>query len=78
METCKIGLLLSHATTLNLHTGNLVNRSRLKRKCPSSPTEEVGAPEALILLNRAGCLAVRLQRALLNSWPWQHLVVSPR
>ncbi|XP_048833175.1 glutamate--cysteine ligase regulatory subunit [Brienomyrus brachyistius] len=41
METCKIGLLLSHATTLNLHTGNLVNRSHLKRKCPSSPSEEL-------------------------------------
>lgn len=34
-------LLLNHATTLNLHTGNLVNRSRLKKKCPSSPSEEL-------------------------------------
>uniref|UniRef100_A0A8B9JC57 Glutamate--cysteine ligase regulatory subunit n=1 Tax=Astyanax mexicanus TaxID=7994 RepID=A0A8B9JC57_ASTMX len=34
-------LLLDHATTLNLHTGNLVNRSRLKKKCPSSQSEEV-------------------------------------
>ncbi|XP_035269612.1 glutamate--cysteine ligase regulatory subunit [Anguilla anguilla] len=37
----KARLLLSHATTLNLHTGNLVNRSRLKKKCPSSPSEEL-------------------------------------
>ncbi|XP_072536977.1 glutamate--cysteine ligase regulatory subunit [Salminus brasiliensis] len=34
-------LLLDHATTLNLHTGNLVNRSRLKKKCPSSQSEEL-------------------------------------
>nr|XP_009302077.1 glutamate--cysteine ligase regulatory subunit isoform X1 [Danio rerio] len=33
--------LFSHATTLKLHTGNLVNRSRLKKKCPSSPSEEL-------------------------------------
>uniref|UniRef100_A0A673KBC3 Glutamate--cysteine ligase regulatory subunit n=1 Tax=Sinocyclocheilus rhinocerous TaxID=307959 RepID=A0A673KBC3_9TELE len=33
--------LFNHATTLKLHTGNLVNRSRLKKKCPSSPSEEV-------------------------------------
>ncbi|XP_056132440.1 glutamate--cysteine ligase regulatory subunit [Lampris incognitus] len=33
--------LLNHATTLKLHTGNLVNRSRLKKKCPSSPSEEL-------------------------------------
>ncbi|XP_067085869.1 glutamate--cysteine ligase regulatory subunit [Osmerus mordax] len=33
--------LLNHASTLNLHTGNLVNRSRLKKKCPSSPSEEL-------------------------------------
>lgn len=33
--------LLNHSTTLNLHTGNLVNRSRLKKKCPSSPSEEL-------------------------------------
>uniref|UniRef100_UPI003AACF71E glutamate--cysteine ligase regulatory subunit isoform X3 n=1 Tax=Centroberyx gerrardi TaxID=166262 RepID=UPI003AACF71E len=32
--------LLNHAKTLKLHTGNLVNRSRLKKKCPSSPSEE--------------------------------------
>lgn len=32
---------LAHATTLKLHTGNLVNRCRLKNKCPSSPSEEV-------------------------------------
>ncbi|KAJ8408461.1 hypothetical protein AAFF_G00258750 [Aldrovandia affinis] len=37
----KATLLLNHATTLNLHTGNLVNRSRLKKKCPSSPSEEL-------------------------------------
>ncbi|XP_042617841.1 glutamate--cysteine ligase regulatory subunit-like [Cyprinus carpio] len=34
-------LLFNHATTLKLHTGNLVNRSRLKKKCPSSPSEEL-------------------------------------
>lgn len=33
--------LLSHAKTLRLHTGNLVNRARLKKKCPCSPSEEV-------------------------------------
>uniref|UniRef100_A0A8C1ZP84 GCS light chain n=1 Tax=Cyprinus carpio TaxID=7962 RepID=A0A8C1ZP84_CYPCA len=33
--------LFNHATTLKLHTGNLVNRSRLKKKCPSSPSEEL-------------------------------------
>ncbi|CAL8253710.1 unnamed protein product [Merluccius merluccius] len=32
---------LRHAKTLKLHTGNLVNRSRLKKKCPSSPGEEL-------------------------------------
>ncbi|XP_063056319.1 glutamate--cysteine ligase regulatory subunit [Engraulis encrasicolus] len=34
-------VLLNHATSLHLHTGNLVNRSRLKKKCPSSPSEEL-------------------------------------
>ncbi|KAM4629056.1 glutamate--cysteine ligase regulatory subunit [Polymixia lowei] len=33
--------LLNHAKALKLHTGNLVNRSRLKKKCPSSPSEEL-------------------------------------
>lgn len=33
--------LFKHATILKLHTGNLVNRSRLKKKCPSSPSEEL-------------------------------------
>ncbi|KAA8589660.1 hypothetical protein FQN60_013025 [Etheostoma spectabile] len=33
--------LLTHAKTLRLHTGNLVNRSRLKKKCPCSPSEEL-------------------------------------
>ncbi|XP_062854489.1 glutamate--cysteine ligase regulatory subunit [Trichomycterus rosablanca] len=33
--------LLDHATTLKLHTGNLVHRGRLKKKCPSSPGEEL-------------------------------------
>lgn len=33
--------LLNHGKTLRLHTGNLVNRSRLKKKCPGSPSEEV-------------------------------------
>ncbi|KAM9358342.1 glutamate--cysteine ligase regulatory subunit [Symphorus nematophorus] len=34
-------MLLTHAKTLRLHTGNLVNRSRLKKKCPASPSEEL-------------------------------------
>ncbi|MGH0132808.1 UNVERIFIED_CONTAM: hypothetical protein FKN15_050672 [Acipenser sinensis] len=34
-------LLLKQATTLNIHTGNLVNWSRLKKKCPSSTSEEL-------------------------------------
>ncbi|KAF0042241.1 hypothetical protein F2P81_005773 [Scophthalmus maximus] len=34
-------VLLNHAKTLRLHTGNLVNRSRLKKKCPGSPGEEL-------------------------------------
>ncbi|KAM9475823.1 glutamate--cysteine ligase regulatory subunit isoform 2-T2 [Clarias gariepinus] len=36
-------LFLDHATSLKLHTGNLliVNRCRLKNKCPSSPSEEL-------------------------------------
>ncbi|CAL8308157.1 unnamed protein product [Lota lota] len=33
--------ILNNAKTLKLHTGNLVNRSRLKKKCPSSPSEEL-------------------------------------
>lgn len=43
METNNISAksLLNHASILNLHTGNLVNRSRLKKKCPSSPSEEL-------------------------------------
>lgn len=35
-------MMLTHAKTLRLHTGNLVNRSRLRKKCPGSPSEEVG------------------------------------
>lgn len=34
-------MLLDHAKTLRFHTGNLVSRSRLKKKCPGSPTEEL-------------------------------------
>lgn len=33
--------ILNTAKTLKLHTGNLVNRSRLKKNCPSSPSEEL-------------------------------------
>uniref|UniRef100_A0A3Q3BIZ7 Glutamate--cysteine ligase regulatory subunit n=1 Tax=Kryptolebias marmoratus TaxID=37003 RepID=A0A3Q3BIZ7_KRYMA len=33
-------LLLKHAKTLRFHTGNLVNRNRMKKKCPRSPSEE--------------------------------------
>lgn len=39
--TSEAKMLLSHAKTLRLHTGNLVNRSRLKKKCPGSPSEEL-------------------------------------
>uniref|UniRef100_A0A3Q2NVX0 GCS light chain n=1 Tax=Fundulus heteroclitus TaxID=8078 RepID=A0A3Q2NVX0_FUNHE len=31
----------SPLNALRLHTGNLVNRSRLKKKCPGSPSEEL-------------------------------------
>ncbi|XP_066547997.1 glutamate--cysteine ligase regulatory subunit isoform X1 [Amia ocellicauda] len=41
MENHNAKVLFNHAATLNLHTGNLVNRSRLKKKCPSSPSEEL-------------------------------------
>lgn len=34
-------MMMNHAKTLRLHTGNLVSRSRLKKKCPASPSEEV-------------------------------------
>ncbi|XP_008334148.1 glutamate--cysteine ligase regulatory subunit [Cynoglossus semilaevis] len=34
-------MMLTHAKTLRLHTGNLVNRSRLRKKCPGSPSEEL-------------------------------------
>ncbi|XP_010770976.1 glutamate--cysteine ligase regulatory subunit [Notothenia coriiceps] len=34
-------MFLSQAKTLRLHTGNIVNRSRLKKKCPCSPSEEL-------------------------------------
>ncbi|XP_058495437.1 glutamate--cysteine ligase regulatory subunit [Solea solea] len=34
-------MLLTNARTLRIHTGNLVNRNRLKKKCPSSPSEEL-------------------------------------
>uniref|UniRef100_A0A3B5LXX2 Glutamate--cysteine ligase regulatory subunit n=1 Tax=Xiphophorus couchianus TaxID=32473 RepID=A0A3B5LXX2_9TELE len=40
--------LLNHGKTLRLHTGNLVNRSRLKKKCPGSPSEEVREESGLI------------------------------
>ncbi|XP_068563387.1 glutamate--cysteine ligase regulatory subunit [Cebidichthys violaceus] len=39
--TSEAKMLLKHAKTLRLHTGNLVNRSRLKKKCPVSPSEEL-------------------------------------
>ncbi|XP_049443352.1 glutamate--cysteine ligase regulatory subunit [Epinephelus fuscoguttatus] len=39
--TSEAKMLLNHAKTLRLHTGNLVNRSRLKKKCPGSPSEEL-------------------------------------
>ncbi|KAM9384260.1 glutamate--cysteine ligase regulatory subunit [Pholidichthys leucotaenia] len=34
-------VLLDHAKTLRFRTGNLVDRSRLKKKCPGSPSEEL-------------------------------------
>ncbi|XP_041647918.1 glutamate--cysteine ligase regulatory subunit [Cheilinus undulatus] len=34
-------MMMSHAKTLRLHTGNLVSRSCLKKKCPGSPSEEL-------------------------------------
>ncbi|CDQ68437.1 glutamate--cysteine ligase regulatory subunit [Oncorhynchus mykiss] len=40
-HTTSAKVLLNHATILYLHTGNLVNRSRLKKQCPSSPSEEI-------------------------------------
>lgn len=40
-------VMFDHAKTLRLHTGNLVNRGSMKKKCPSSPSEEVrGRPLA--------------------------------
>lgn len=39
--TAQAKMSLNHAKTLRLHTGNLVNRSRLKKKCPVSPSEEL-------------------------------------
>ncbi|XP_027022236.1 glutamate--cysteine ligase regulatory subunit [Tachysurus fulvidraco] len=42
MEVSTIAnLFIEHATTLRMHTGNLVNRCWLKNKCPSSPSEEL-------------------------------------
>lgn len=35
------GKMFNQAKTLRLHTGNIVNRSRMKKKCPGSPTEEL-------------------------------------
>ncbi|KAM7162025.1 glutamate--cysteine ligase regulatory subunit [Macrochelys suwanniensis] len=34
-------ILLDHAATLNLQTGNLLNWGRLRKKCPSTPSEEL-------------------------------------
>ncbi|XP_075879048.1 glutamate--cysteine ligase regulatory subunit [Nelusetta ayraudi] len=34
-------VMFDHAKTLRLHTGNLVNRGSMKKKCPSSPSEEL-------------------------------------
>ncbi|KAM6921510.1 glutamate--cysteine ligase regulatory subunit isoform 1-T1 [Xenentodon cancila] len=39
--TSEAKVLLNHAKNLRLHTGNLVNRSRMKKKCPGSPSEEL-------------------------------------
>lgn len=33
--------MFNQAKTLRLHTGNIVNRSRMKKKCPASPSEEL-------------------------------------
>lgn len=33
--------MFNQAKTIRLHTGNIVNRNRLKKKCPCSPSEEL-------------------------------------
>ncbi|KAJ0032437.1 hypothetical protein NQD34_002518 [Periophthalmus magnuspinnatus] len=33
--------MFNQAKTLRLHTGNIVNRNRMKKKCPGSPSEEL-------------------------------------
>lgn len=35
------GALLARASTLHLQTGNLLNWGRLRKKCPSTHSEEV-------------------------------------
>lgn len=47
-------VMFDHAKTLRLHTGNLVNRSRLKKKCPSSPSEEVRGRQAALMYSYVG------------------------
>lgn len=37
------GALLARASTLHLQTGNLLNWGRLRKKCPSTHSEEVSA-----------------------------------
>uniref|UniRef100_A0A8D0G4K6 Glutamate--cysteine ligase regulatory subunit n=1 Tax=Sphenodon punctatus TaxID=8508 RepID=A0A8D0G4K6_SPHPU len=41
MGTDSARMLLERATTLNLQTGNLLNWGRLRKKCPSIPSEEL-------------------------------------
>jgi glutamate--cysteine ligase regulatory subunit len=38
------GALLARARTLHLQTGNLLNWGRLRKKCPSTHSEEVSCP----------------------------------
>ncbi|KAM8888144.1 glutamate--cysteine ligase regulatory subunit isoform 2-T2 [Synchiropus picturatus] len=41
MDPPRSAAMFNQAKSLRLHAGNLVSRSRLKKKCPSSPTEEL-------------------------------------
>ncbi|XP_028856154.1 glutamate--cysteine ligase regulatory subunit [Denticeps clupeoides] len=56
--------LLDHASTLNLHTGNLVNRSHLKKKCPASTSEELQDCIRATLVKWLGTLPPTLETEL--------------
>lgn len=55
------GALLARASTLHLQTGNLLNWGRLRKKCPSTHSEEVSTVGA------EGLFAVGTSRALQGS-----------